>query len=74
MRLFQISIIAFFFIGCESDEGKNLGQKYCKCLTEAKGDIYMVGECEEEFKEEIESLEQKPRLYQDFMDEMENCQ
>lgn len=74
MRLIQLFIIILLVAGCESDEGKDLAKKYCKCLTSAKGDIYMVGECEEEFKEEIEALERKPRIYQDFMDELEKCQ
>lgn len=40
----------------------------------AKGDIYMIGECEQDFKEDIDALEKKPRQYQDFMEELENCQ
>jgi transcription elongation factor Elf1 len=67
-------LFLFFIFSCANDEGKKLAQKYCKCIMDAKGDIYGVGECEDEFKDEIKALEKKPRVYSDFMDEIENCQ
>lgn len=66
--------LVFLLISCTNDEGKLLAQKYCKCIVEAKGDLFFVGECEENFKEDIASIEKKPRLYKEFMEEMENCQ
>lgn len=74
MRLLIILSIFSFLSGCESDEGKDLAKEYCKCITDARGDIYLVGECEEEFKERIKEIEKKPRVYNNFMEELENCQ
>lgn len=72
-KLILIAVLGVFF-SCDSDEGKKLAREYCKCIMSAKGDIYMIGECEQDFKEDIDALEKKPRQYQDFMEELENCQ
>ena len=74
MKYLFLVISVFALLSCESDEGKDLAKEYCKCITSAKGDIYLVGECEEDFKEEIKEIEKKPRVYKNFMEELENCQ
>jgi len=74
MKIITPLIFLTFLFSCENDEGKMLARKYCKCVMDAKGDIYSVGECEEEFEAQIKELESQPRLYNDFMDEIEKCQ
>lgn len=74
MKKLVILFCVFSLFGCQSEEGKDLARKYCKCVMDSKGDIYSVGECEEIFADELKALEQKPRVKKDFMEEMEKCQ
>ncbi len=74
MKFLKVLVLFGLFLGCETDEGRELGKEYCKCITEAKGDVLSVGECEDHFKDEIDQIEKKPRIYKNFMEELENCQ
>ncbi|MEZ4936203.1 MAG: hypothetical protein R2799_01270 [Crocinitomicaceae bacterium] len=74
MKFLQIFSIVLFLSGCSTDDGKELAREYCKCISSAKGDVLLIGECEEDFKDEIKAIEKQPRVYKNFMDELENCQ